>query len=231
MRALYGATNSRVVRRREHADPRVEELDHVGARVDLLAHVAREARPRASPSARATRRGSRYMNAFTFAKSRLGLPFDQVARDGERRAAEADDGLLVVELAAHDPDRLAHLRRDLVGDVQLLRRRTTSTTGPTPSTSFTSTPIATTGVMMSANITAASTPWRRTGCSVTSAQSSGVRPSSKKSCRSRSARYSGSERPAWRMNHTGVRSTGSHLAARTSRGSVTARRRSGRRGA
>ena len=72
--------------------------------------------------------------------------------------------------------------------------------------------------MMSANITAASTPCRRTGCNVTSAQSSGVLPTSKKSYRSRNARYSGSDRPAWRMNHTGVRSTGSRLAARTSRG-------------
>ena len=36
-----------------------------------------------------------------------------------------------------------------------------------------------------------------------------------------SARYSGSERPAWRMNHTGVRSTGSRRAARTRSGAVT----------
>ena len=63
--------------------------------------------------------------------------------------------------------------------------------------------------MMSAKRTAASTPWRRTGWSVTSAHSSGVCATSKNECRSRIARYSGSERPAWRMNHTGVRSTGS----------------------
>ena len=62
--------------------------------------------------------------------------------------------------------------------------------------------------MMSANITAASTPWRRTGCSVTSAQSSGRSQTSKSACRSRIARYSGSDRPACRMNQTGVRSTG-----------------------
>ena len=31
----------------------------------------------------------------------------------------------------------------------------------------------------------------------------------------RAARYSGSERPAWRMNHTGVRVTGSRKQART----------------
>src|SRR5213595_519565 len=38
----------------------------------------------------------------------------------------------------------------------------------------------------------------------------------------RSSRYSGSERPAWRMNQTGVRSTGSRRQARTSSGSDTA---------
>ena len=76
--------------------------------------------------------------------------------------------------------------------------------------------------MMSANITAASTPCRRTGCSVTSAQSSGVCATSQNECRSRIARYSGSERPACRMNHTGVRSTGSRRAARTRRGSMAA---------
>ena len=75
--------------------------------------------------------------------------------------------------------------------------------------------------MMSAKRTAASTPSRRTGWSVTSAQSSGVPPSSKNEWRSRSARYSGSERPAWRMNHTGVRSTCSRRSARTKRGSDT----------
>ena len=52
---------------------------------------------------------------------------------------------------------------------------------------------------------AASTPWRRTGCSVISVISS----ASKQACimvfLARSARYSGSERPAWRMNHTGTR--------------------------
>ena len=82
-------------------------------------------------------------------------------------------------------------------------------------------PIPSTGVMMSANITAASTSWRRTGCSVTSAHSSGVWATSKNACFSRMARYSGSDRPAWRMNHTGVRSTSSRRAARTRSGSLT----------
>ena len=76
--------------------------------------------------------------------------------------------------------------------------------------------------MMSANITAASTSWRRTGWSVTSAHNSGSWQTSKRVCVFRISRYSGSERPAWRMNHTGVRSTGSSLAARTRSGSGTA---------
>ena len=82
---------------------------------------------------------------------------------------------------AHDPDRLEHRRERLlrVGDAQPLdvrrsERTGSRTTGPTPSTSSTSRPIATTGVMMSANITAASTPCRRTGCSVTSARQLGA---------------------------------------------------------
>ena len=74
--------------------------------------------------------------------------------------------------------------------------------------------------MMSANMTAASTPCLRTGCSVTSAQSSGVCATSQKECRSRTARYSGSDRPAWRMNQTGVCSTGSRRAALTRSGSI-----------
>ncbi len=75
--------------------------------------------------------------------------------------------------------------------------------------------------MMSAKSTAASTPCRRTGWSVTSAHSSGWRQISKSPNRWRTARYSGSDRPAWRMNQTGVRSTGSRRAARTRRGAVT----------
>ncbi len=74
---------------------------------------------------------------------------------------------------------------------------------------------------MSANITAASTLWRSTGCSVTSAQSSASAQMSKSRARLRISRYSGSERPAWRMNQTGVRSTGSRRAARTRSGRVT----------
>ena len=63
-----------VVGGRERADPRVEELDHVGAgRAPARRRSARTA-PRAAPSARARRRARRYISAFVRAKSRLGLP-------------------------------------------------------------------------------------------------------------------------------------------------------------
>ena len=53
------------------------------------------------------------------------LALDEVARDGERPAEEADDRLLGRELAAHDADRLEDRRERLlrVGDAQLLDRR------------------------------------------------------------------------------------------------------------
>ena len=57
---------------------------------------------------------------------------------------------------------------------------------------------------MSLKKIAASTPCRRTGCSVISLASSGVRQASSMLVPARSARYSGSERPACRMNHTGT---------------------------
>src|SRR3954447_25590878 len=53
---------------------------------------------------------------------------------------------------------------------------------------------------------AASTPYRRTGCKEISAARSGWRIASRMLPSPRSARYSGSARPAWRMNHTGTRS-------------------------
>ena len=68
----------------------------------------------------------------------------------------------------------------------------------------TSTPASLTGRPMSLKKRAASTPWRRTGWRVISLASSGVRHASSMSVPIRSSRYSGSERPACRMNQTGV---------------------------
>ena len=56
---------------------------------------------------------------------------------------------------------------------------------------------------MSLNRIAASTRCRRTGCRVISAASSGVRQASSIPVPPRTSRYSGSDRPACRMNHTG----------------------------
>ena len=55
------------------------------------------------------------------------------------------------------------------------------------------------------------------GCSVTAVARSGARQISRSEYLSRIARYSARYRPAWRMNQTGVTSTGSRLHARRKR--------------
>jgi hypothetical protein len=64
---------------------------------------------------------------------------------------------------------------------------------------------------------AASTPYRRTGCNVISVTMSGRVHDSSIGTPSRSRRYSGSDRPACRMNHTGGRLVRSPRQARTKR--------------
>ena len=88
-----------------------------------------------------------------------------------------------------------------------------ATTGPTPGLMSRSTPTALRGSTMSEKKMAASTPYRRTGCRVISTTRSGVMQDSSMPTPWRRARYSGSERPACRMNHTGVCGTGSPRAA------------------
>ena len=78
----------------------------------------------------------------------------------------------------------------------------------------TSTPTARSGTTMSLNRIAASTSYRRSGCSVISVTSSGRVHDSSIAMPSRTRRYSGSDRPAWRMNQTGVYGTGSPRQAR-----------------
>ncbi|PQM47259.1 hypothetical protein C1Y40_02559 [Mycobacterium talmoniae] len=78
-------------------------------------------------------------------------------------------------------------------------------TGPTSGTMSSSTPASRSGTTMSENRIAASTSWRRTGCRVISATSSASKQAASMLCWARSARYSGSERPACRMNQTGIR--------------------------
>ena len=66
---------------------------------------------------------------------------------------------------------------------------------------------------MSLNKMAASTSYRRSGCMVISVISSGRVHESSMEMPSRSFRYSGSDRPACRMNQTGVYGTGSRRQA------------------
>ena len=75
-------------------------------------------------------------------------------------------------------------------------------------------PMASQGTRMSEKRIAASTPSRSTGWRVTSAASSGVLHTSRKLARARTARYSGRNRPAWRIIHTGVKSVGRPKQAR-----------------
>ena len=79
-----------------------------------------------------------------------------------------------------------------------------STTGPIPVLMSTSIPTARSGTTMSLNKTAASTSYRRSGCRVISVISSGRVHESSIEMPSRTRRYSGSDRPACRMNQTGV---------------------------
>src|SRR5215472_18345889 len=88
------------------------------------------------------------------------------------------------------------------------------TTGPTPGLMSTSTPTARNGTTMSLNRIAASTSYLRSGCMVISVTSSGRVHESSIEMPSRTRRYSGSDRPAWRMNQTGVNGTGSLRQAR-----------------
>ena len=78
-----------------------------------------------------------------------------------------------------------------------------ATTGPVPGTISTSIPASLSGTTMSLNRIAASTRCRRTGCRVISVARSGVRQASSMPVAPRTVRYSGSDRPACRMNHTG----------------------------
>src|SRR5579872_2597730 len=71
------------------------------------------------------------------------------------------------------------------------------------------------GSRRSAKIMVASMPRISAAVIVTSAASAGLLQISSSECRLRTARYSGIYRPAWRMNQTGVRSTGWDLQART----------------
>ena len=113
-----------VVRRRERADPGVEQLDRVGAgrrlRGDVPGELLRQPFHQRVPDLRLA--VHQRLRAHEVA-ARPAL--DEVAGDGERPAAEADDGTLGLELGADDPHRLEDRRRPLlrVGHAHAARRR------------------------------------------------------------------------------------------------------------
>ena len=79
------ARRTRVVGGRERADPRVEELHHVGAGRDLLAHVARRSTSASFVHQRVPRVRLAVHQRLHLREVARRLALDEVARDGERR--------------------------------------------------------------------------------------------------------------------------------------------------
>ena len=214
-----------VVGARERADPRVEELHGGGAGRGL--HVEEGTGDLGQP-------GTQVVPQLRVAvHQRLGVlvvlaraALDEVAGQGERGAGEADEGGRP-ELGRQQPHGLGDVG-DVVGgqlgqpvEVGARADRLGDDRARRPATMSRSTPTAASGTTMSEKKIAASTPWRRTGCRVISVTRSGRRHDSSMPTPSRTARYSGSDRPAWRMNHTGVwRARAARRAARTRAESV-----------
>ena len=149
---------------------------------------------------------------------------DEVARHRERSAGEADQRDVELARRGRAPSRA---RRACRASGSSGRRRSRSAAdgtaarppGPTPGAMSTPKPMAATGTTMSrvedggVDAVAAHRLQGDLGGQV------GVADGVEDRCPSpRSARYSGSERPAWRMNHTGVRLAGSPRQARRKRG-------------
>ena len=140
-----------VVVDRERADPRVEELDHVGPGLDAAVEVERERGSellhQGVPDLRLPVHAGLRQLELT---GRLAL--DQVAGDRERAAGEADHRLLGRERLAHEPHGLEDEGHRFFWRPGTVSRSTSaaertgdSTTGPTFSTSSTSTPMPRTG--------------------------------------------------------------------------------------
>ena len=203
-----------VVGRRQRAGPRVEQL-HRAARRHRSARGG--APPRSRPAGRPAScqaSSSPYISAFVRAWSRLGPPSTRYDASVNGAPAKPISGV-AAELGHEAVHRVGDRRHGVgVERREPARHRprcgpASATTGPTPGLMSRSTPAALTGSTMSLKRIAASTPYRRTGCSVISVTRSGRRHDSSIPTPSRSARYSGSERPACRMNQTGVCGTGS----------------------
>ncbi len=107
-RPLHGATRSPVVLEGEGADPRVEQLDRVGARRHLAGDVAREGRGQLLEQGLPDLRGPEH-EPLRLVHLAARASLDEVARDGERRTAEADDRLVGPQRGADEADRLVHV--------------------------------------------------------------------------------------------------------------------------
>ena len=103
-----------VVRERERSDPGVEELDDVGARLDLRAQVA-DRHLRQLLHQRMPHLWRAVHEALRLHEVTRRLPFDEVAGDRERPAAEADERPLGLELGPHEPHGLEDERHRLLG--------------------------------------------------------------------------------------------------------------------
>ena len=101
-RRRVGSGITTIVVRREAADPGVENLDGLRARVDLAPQIRREAA--------GEEREERVPGPLVGAHERLGAgegtggsPLDQVGGDGERRPGEADQRQIVRQLGTRPP--------------------------------------------------------------------------------------------------------------------------------
>ena len=145
----------------EDARPRVEELDHVGAGVDLRLDVRGEAVGEPFEQ-RVPHGGLPVHELLRREEVAAAAALHEVAGDRERPAAEADERLVRGQLGADQANRLQRRlgRRDRAQavDVGGSAERRAPPSAPRPPRAATSTPMASTGVMMSAKSTAASTP-------------------------------------------------------------------------
>jgi len=119
--------------------------------------------------------------------------FHEVRSERERCAAESDERDLRRQLGANDAQGVANVGSDRLAQRQSFDgfARPQRCTIDGPGLNWISTPSASSGVMMSLKMMAASSGKRRNGCSVISAAISGVRVISRKDERSLIARYSG----------------------------------------
>ena len=106
-RACVGHDERAVVVRRQHADPRVEDLHGLGARRDLAVQVARR-RLREDLQQAVPRLGLLVHEPLGVEVLARRPALDDVGRDRERRPGEADEGNAPRERLLHAPHGLEH---------------------------------------------------------------------------------------------------------------------------